>query len=57
MVHRRGHARSYAFPVDEVAELPHDAVPEAPGYVHVPWDAVDAWFEEGRELVHYPPNP
>jgi hypothetical protein len=23
----------------------------------VPWDAVDEWFEEGRRLVHYPPNP
>jgi uncharacterized protein (DUF427 family) len=32
-------------------------VPEAPGYVHVPWHAVDAWLEEGRRLVHYPPNP
>jgi uncharacterized protein (DUF427 family) len=25
--------------------------------VHVPWDAVDIWTEEGRTLVHYPPNP
>jgi uncharacterized protein (DUF427 family) len=57
MVHRRGHALSYAFPADEVATLPHDAVAEAPGYVHVPWGAVDAWVEEGRTLVHYPPNP
>lgn len=57
MVHRRGHALSYAFPADEVTALPHDAVAEAPGYVHVPWDAVDAWLEEGRTLVHYPPNP
>jgi uncharacterized protein (DUF427 family) len=32
-------------------------VPEAPGYVRVPWDAVDTWIEEGRRLVHYPPNP
>ena len=30
---------------------------EAPGYVHVAWDAVDTWLEEGRKLVHYPPNP
>ena len=57
MVHRRGHALSYAFPAEEVAALPHHAVAEAPGYVHVPWDAVDSWFEEGRKLVHYPPNP
>jgi uncharacterized protein (DUF427 family) len=57
MVHRRGHALSYAFLADEVATLPHHGVAEAPGYVRVPWSAVDAWFEEGRELVHYPPNP
>jgi uncharacterized protein (DUF427 family) len=57
MVHRRGHALSYAFPADEVGGLPHESVAEAPGYVRVPWDSVDAWFEEGRKLVHYPPNP
>lgn len=57
MVHRAGHPLSYAFPGDEVRDLPCEAVAEAPGYVAVPWDAVDAWFEEGRKLVHYPPNP
>jgi uncharacterized protein (DUF427 family) len=57
LVHRAGHALSYAFPHDEVGELPSTPVLEAPGYVAVPWNAVDAWFEEGRRLVHYPPNP
>ncbi len=57
MVHRPGHALSYAFHTDDVGDLPHQPVAEAPGYVHVAWDAVDAWFEEGRRLVHYPPNP
>jgi uncharacterized protein (DUF427 family) len=57
MVHRRGHPLSYVFPVDEVGDLPTEQEPEAPGFVHVPWDAVDTWLEEGRELVHYPPNP
>ncbi|OBG28007.1 hypothetical protein A5672_04590 [Mycobacterium alsense] len=57
MVHRRSRPLSYAFPVDEVAGLPTEPEPEAPGFVHVPWDAVDTWLEEGRELVHYPPNP
>jgi uncharacterized protein (DUF427 family) len=57
MVHRRGHPLSYAFPAGTVGELPNEPVPEAPGYVHVPWTAVDTWFEEGRELVNYPPNP
>ena len=23
----------------------------------MPWDAVDTWYQEGRRLVHYPPNP
>jgi uncharacterized protein (DUF427 family) len=57
LVHRRDHPLSYAFPADEVGELPAEPVPEAPGYVRVPWDAVDTWLEEGRTLVHYPPNP
>ena len=57
MVHRRGHPLSYVFPAEEVGELPAEPEPEAPGFVRVPWDAVDTWLEEGRKLVHYPPNP
>lgn len=57
MMHRRGHPLSYLFRADEVGELPAEPEPRAPGFVHVPWDAVDTWLEEGRELVHYPPNP
>jgi uncharacterized protein (DUF427 family) len=57
LVHRRGHPLSFAFPVHVVGDLPHEAITEAPGYVRVPWDAVDEWHEEGRRLVHYPPNP
>lgn len=57
LVHRQGRPLSYAFPADAVGDLPQRAVPEAPGFVQIPWDAVDSWFEEGRELVHYPPNP
>jgi uncharacterized protein (DUF427 family) len=57
MVHRRDNPLSYAFPADEVGDLPNSPEPHAPGYVHVPWDAVDTWLEEGRKLVHYPPNP
>jgi uncharacterized protein (DUF427 family) len=57
LVHRAGLPLSFAFPRDAVGDLPHHPVAEAPGYVHVPWDAVDTWVEEGRELVHYPPNP
>jgi uncharacterized protein (DUF427 family) len=57
LVHRRGQPLSYAFPADEIGDLPSEPEPEAPGFVQVPWDAVDTWLEEGRELVHYPPNP
>jgi uncharacterized protein (DUF427 family) len=57
IVHRPGRPLSYAFPADEVGDLPSEPESEAPGFVRVPWDAVDAWFEEGRRLVHYPPNP
>lgn len=57
MVHRRGEPLSYAFAADEVGDLPSKEVPEAPGFVVVPWNAVDTWLEEGRRLVHYPPNP
>ena len=57
LVHQLDKPLRYAFPEAEVGELPRRPEPEAPGYVRVPWDAVDTWFEEGRQLVHYPPNP
>lgn len=57
LVHRVGRPLTYAFPEDVVGDLPSTPEPEAPGFVVVPWDAVDTWLEEGRELVHYPPNP
>ena len=57
LVHRPNQTLSYAFPADDVGGLPHEPLPEAPGFVVVPWDAVDTWREEGRQLVNYPPNP
>jgi uncharacterized protein (DUF427 family) len=57
LVHRRDHPLSYVFPAEVVGDLPCEPEPEAPGYVRVPWDSVDTWLEEGRRLVHYPPNP
>lgn len=57
MVHRRNGPLRYAFPADEIDDLPNEPESEAPGFVVVPWDAVDTWIEEGRTLVHYPPNP
>lgn len=57
LVHRPGHMLAYAFPAEAVVDLPHEDAPEAPGFVTVPWGAVDHWYEEGRQLVTYPPNP
>lgn len=57
LVHRPDRPLSYAFIPEDIGELPSEPVAEAPGYVQVPWDAVDTWLEEGRRLVHYPPNP
>src|ERR1700712_204894 len=57
LVHRPDRPLSYAFPGDLVPDLPSEPVAEAPGFVQVPWYAVDTWIEEGRTLVHYPPNP
>ena len=57
LVHRPGRALAFAFPADVVGDLPSAPEPEAAGYVQVPWDAVDTWYQEGRRLIHYPPNP
>ena len=57
LVHRRNRPLTYAFPADAVRGLPSEPEPQAPGFVVVPWGAVDTWLEEGRELVSYPPNP
>lgn len=61
LMHRPGRTLTYLFPEalfdGPAALLPHPPAPEAPGFATVPWDAVDAWIEEGRRLRHYPPNP
>lgn len=57
MVHRPDRIHRYAFLAEEIGALPCKPEPAAPGYVVVPWGVVDTWFEEGRQLVDYPPNP
>ena len=57
LVHCTNRALSYAFLASEVGDLPFEPLAEMPGFVQVPWGAVESWFEEGRQLVHYPPNP
>ena len=57
LVHRPDRPLSFAFHPEDAQGLPGKPVVEAPGYIEVPWDAADTWIEEGRTLVHYPPNP
>ena len=57
LVHRQGSPPTYAFPAADVTGV--DAVPvvDAPGYVAVPWDSADAWYEEDEEVFGHPRNP
>ena len=60
MVHRRNRPLSYAFPAEEVGQLPNEPEPAAPGYVVVPWDAVDSLARGGtqaRSLSAEPLSP
>ena len=57
LVHRPGAPPTYAFPTDDVHGTLTEPEDEAPGHVRVPWDAADAWFEEGEEVVGHPRNP
>jgi uncharacterized protein (DUF427 family) len=57
LVHRPGASPSYAFPTEDVHDAPTEPEPEAPGHVRVPWEAVDAWFEEAEEVYGHPRNP
>jgi uncharacterized protein (DUF427 family) len=57
LVHRPGRPPTYAFPAVDVAGLPAEAEPDAPGYVTVRWDAATAWFEEDEEVFGHPRNP
>ena len=58
LVHRPGRHLTWVFPESEVGDLPREPERDAPGFVRVPWDAADEWFEEGRPIRSpYPPNP
>jgi len=61
LVHRPGEPPSYAFPAGDVRlaapDVGPEPVPEAPGYVRVPWDAVDQWYEEDEPVRYHPRNP
>lgn len=57
LVHRPGCPPTYAFPARDVEGVPSLPESDAPGYVTVAWDAVDAWFEEGEQVFGHPRNP
>jgi uncharacterized protein (DUF427 family) len=57
LLHRPGSPPTFAFPREDVTGLPAADEPDAPGYVTVPWDAVDAWFEEDEQIFGHPRNP
>jgi uncharacterized protein (DUF427 family) len=61
LLHESGSLPIFLFPEQDVrADLLPAAVrgrDEAPGYVHVDWDAPDAWFEEEEELFGHPRDP
>ena len=57
LVHRPGRPPAYAFPEDDVHGPVAHPEPDTPGYVTVPWDAVDSWFEESEEVYGHPRNP
>ena len=56
LVHRPTRPPSYAFPAADV-RVDATPVPEAEGFVEVPWDAVDEWWEEDEVMLGHPRNP
>jgi uncharacterized protein (DUF427 family) len=60
LVHSPGAPPAYAFPEGDVegpGAIGTEPEPAAPGYVHVPWDEVDAWYEEDERMLGHPRNP
>jgi uncharacterized protein (DUF427 family) len=57
LVHRPGAPPTYAFPADDVNDVPSEPDPDAPDHVRVAWDAVDAWYEEEEQVFGHPRNP
>lgn len=56
LVHETGALPHYAFPAER-ADIDADDDPHADGYVTVPWDVVDAWFEEDERVEVHPRDP
>jgi uncharacterized protein (DUF427 family) len=56
LVYRTGSLPHYAFPAGDV-RLDAMSEPAIEGYVTVPWDAADQWFEEEDEVIVHPRDP
>ncbi len=57
LTHRQGQPPGLAFPVEDVDGVPAQASADIPGFVTVPWDAADAWFEEDEQMFGHVRNP
>jgi uncharacterized protein (DUF427 family) len=57
LVHRPGHPPEFAFPAKHVRDIPTTPLPEADGYVTVPWASVGGWLDEDDEIFLHPRNP
>jgi uncharacterized protein (DUF427 family) len=59
LVHSPGAPPAYAFPAADVdgGVIAGEPEPAVPGHVHVPWDELDAWYEEDERMLGHPRNP
>ncbi len=57
LVHRRDAPPAYAFPRADVGDVAFVDEPAIEGYVSVPWDAVESWWEETERVGGHPRNP
>ena len=58
LVHRAGTPPTYAFPAEDVRDVPTSPEPAVLGYVRVPWGAASAWYEEEEQVFGgHPRNP
>lgn len=57
LVHRAGLPPAYACPAGDVHGVATDPESAVPGYVRVPWEAADDWWDEDEPLTGHPRNP
>ena len=57
LVHASGRLPYYAFPASDVHLDAGRNEKAVPGHVRVPWDAVDAWFEEDEQVFVHVRDP